>query len=103
MILMYPTLLDKIREQHCKEAFKPQAHMFYNQRVVPDFKDDGATKYEGLDGMSNKLDDAGNLIDRYDKEKEKYESDLGNEEGDEEKKRKRESGGGQKGEKKGRL
>ena len=97
MILLFPPLVKEIMSPEGRKAFKAQSHMFYNQRVV-DFHGDGITKFEGLDGSSNKLDDDGNVIDRYNKDKGKFESELGedgepmDQDGDEdEKKRKRES------------
>ena len=98
MILLFPGLIEEIMSTKGREAFKATCHMFYNQRVV-DFHGDGITKFEGMDSMSNKLDDDGNVIDRYNKDKGKFESELGedgepmDQDGDEEeKKRKRENG-----------
>jgi hypothetical protein len=59
MILLFPTLLEDINTKRGREAFKPQCHMFYPQRVV-DLKD-GVDKWSGLDNGkdSTKLDDEG--------------------------------------------
>ena len=75
MILLFPGLVEEIMSPAGRDAFRATCHMFYNERVV-DFKGDGATKFEGLDGKSNKLDDEGNVLDRWMEEKECYESEL---------------------------
>jgi len=61
MVLLFPTLIQGITTARGKEAFKPQCHLFYPQRVL-DFKGDGLDKWEGLDGKSPKLDDEGNRM-----------------------------------------
>jgi hypothetical protein len=58
MILMFPTLIHGINTPEGREAFKPEAHMFYPQRVV-DFVSDGVPKWSGLEGESDLLDDDG--------------------------------------------
>jgi hypothetical protein len=59
MILLFPTLLEDINTKRGREAFKPQCHMFYSQRVV-DIKD-GVAKWSGMDDKkdSKRLDDEG--------------------------------------------
>jgi len=64
MILLFPTLIKGINTEKGKKAFKPACHMFYPQRVV-DLKD-GIDKWSGLDFMSDKLDDEGNVVEKYD-------------------------------------
>jgi len=61
MILLFPTLIKGINEGGAREAFKPTCHMFYTQRVV-DFTDDGIVKWQGLDNMSNLVDDHGKVL-----------------------------------------
>ena len=75
MILLFPGLVEEIMSPAGRDAFRATCHMFYNERVV-DFKGDGATKFEGLDGKSSKLDDEGNVLDRWMAEEECYESEL---------------------------
>ncbi|KAJ9133376.1 hypothetical protein NKR23_g10730 [Pleurostoma richardsiae] len=67
MILIYPTLLDNIVSPEGRDVFKVKQHIFYKSRVV-DFKGDGAVKWAGLDGKSEKVDDDGNSVDRGEKQ-----------------------------------
>ncbi|KAK4233897.1 Mss4-like protein [Achaetomium macrosporum] len=55
MILLFPTLIEGINTPKGREAFKPQCHMFYPQRVV-DIKD-GLPKFKGLADESPLVDE----------------------------------------------
>ncbi|KAK4465043.1 hypothetical protein QBC42DRAFT_262369 [Cladorrhinum samala] len=55
MILLFPTLIEGINTKEGREAFKPQCHMFYPQRVV-DIKD-GLAKWAGLNEESELCDE----------------------------------------------
>lgn len=57
MVLLFPTLINGLDER-AREAFKPQSHLFYPQRVV-DFAGDGVTKWRGLDDKSDELGEDG--------------------------------------------
>lgn len=61
MILLFPPLIQEISSERGVEAFKPQCHLFYPQRVLQ-FKGDGMDKWEGLDKKSALLDDDGNVV-----------------------------------------
>ena len=62
MILLFPTLIEGISTKEGREAFKPQCHIFYTQRVV-DFIGDGITKFKGPQDESERVDDEGNVIE----------------------------------------
>ena len=64
MILLFPPLIKKINTKEAREAFKPTCHMFYSQRVA-EFRGDGIVKWEGLDNMSNMLDDDENVLVKF--------------------------------------
>jgi hypothetical protein len=64
MILLFPSLIRGINEPGAREAFRAMCHMFYGERVV-DFVADGRSKWEGLDGKSNMLDDHGDVLVEY--------------------------------------
>jgi len=55
MILLFPTLIEDINTDKGREAFKPECHMFYPQRVV-DIKD-GLPKFKGLQNESPLVDE----------------------------------------------
>ncbi|KLU81107.1 hypothetical protein MAPG_00202 [Magnaporthiopsis poae ATCC 64411] len=57
MVLLFPTLINGLDER-AREAFKPQSHLFYPQRVV-DFAGDGVTKWSGLNDQSDELGEDG--------------------------------------------
>lgn len=63
MILLFPTLIEGINTPAGRKAFRPSCHMFYSQRVC-DLKD-GVEKWTGLDFASDKLDDNGKVIEKY--------------------------------------
>jgi hypothetical protein len=63
MILLFPTLIEGINTPEGRAAFKPACHMFYPQRVC-DIKD-GLDKWAGLDFMSDKVNDEGEVIEKY--------------------------------------
>ncbi|OAA59776.1 Mss4-like protein [Niveomyces insectorum RCEF 264] len=48
MLMVFPTLIQGITTPKAREAFQPQCHIFYGERVV-DFDHDGLTKWPGLD------------------------------------------------------
>ena len=77
MILLFPGLIEEIMSEEGRKSFKATSHMFYNERTV-DFHGDGVTKFVGLDGKSDKLDDDGKVIDKYNEDEGKYESELKN-------------------------
>lgn len=52
MALVFPTLVE-FRSGAERQLFEPQCHLFYSQRVVD--MPDGATKWAGLDGKSERL------------------------------------------------
>lgn len=64
MILLFPSLIEKIGTPEGREAFKPTCHMFYKNRIV-DFKGDGLVKWAGLDNKSDLLDDDENVLVKY--------------------------------------
>ena len=55
MVLLFPSLIEGIGTECGRDAFQPQCHIFYPQRVV-DFPGDGLQKWSGLDGKSALLD-----------------------------------------------
>lgn len=63
MILLFPTLIEGINTPRGRAAFKPACHMFYPQRVC-DVKD-GLDKWAGLDFMSDKINDEGEVVEKY--------------------------------------
>jgi hypothetical protein len=63
MILLFPTLIEGINTPEGRKAFKPACHMFYPQRVC-DIKD-GLDKWVGLDFMSDRVNDEGQVIEKY--------------------------------------
>ena len=77
MILLFPGLIEEIMSDEGRKAFKAQSHMFYNERTV-DFHGDGVTKFVGLDGKSDILDDGGEVVDRWMEKEEKFESEMKN-------------------------
>lgn len=74
MILLFPTLIEGINEASARRAFEAKCHMFYPERVV-DFHGDGKTKYAGLEGKSDVVDDDGNVIKKRKKEGEESKDD----------------------------
>ncbi|KAK7224865.1 hypothetical protein V2G26_012868 [Clonostachys chloroleuca] len=44
MILLFPSLIEEVHTEIGREAFKPQMHIFYSQRVV-DLPNDGLPKW----------------------------------------------------------
>lgn len=70
MILLFPTLIQGINTPEGRKAFEAKCHMFYTERVV-DFKDDGITKFAGLENSSDVLDDDGNVVKKRKKEDKK--------------------------------
>jgi hypothetical protein len=58
MVLLFPSLIEGIGTERGRDAFRPQCHIFYPQRVV-DFAGDGLQKWRGLDGKSALLDHDG--------------------------------------------
>lgn len=72
MILLFPTLIEGINSKEGRDAFKPEAHMFYSRRVV-DIKD-GVPKWDGINGESRRMDEDGNIIEEeHEKESEEHE------------------------------
>jgi hypothetical protein len=63
MILLFPTLIEGINTPEGREAFKPACHIFYPQRVC-DIKD-RLDKWAGLDFMSDRVNDEGQVIEKY--------------------------------------
>lgn len=61
MILLFPGLVEGINTPEGREAFRPQAHMFYSRRVL-DVRD-GVDKWDEMDGKSRRMDDEGNYLD----------------------------------------
>ncbi len=55
MVLLFPTLVDRIHTPEGREAFAVQSHMFYPQRVV-DVRD-GKPKFAGLSDESELVDE----------------------------------------------
>jgi hypothetical protein len=82
MILLFPTLIDGINSKEGREAFKATCHMFYSRRVV-DIRD-GAEKWDGLNGDSDRLDEDGNVMQMEGGGEENKHQDV---DGDREKKR----------------
>jgi hypothetical protein len=63
MILLFPTLIEGINTPEGRKAFKPACHIFYPQRVC-DIKD-GLGKWAGLDFMSDRINDEGQVVEKY--------------------------------------
>ncbi|KAF2754695.1 hypothetical protein EJ05DRAFT_488855 [Pseudovirgaria hyperparasitica] len=55
MILLFPTLIH-FKKDSDKERFKPQCHMFYNERVID--IPDGLPKWTGLNDSSELIEDS---------------------------------------------
>jgi len=63
MILLFPTLIEGINTPEGRKAFNPACHIFYPQRVC-DIKD-GLDKWAGLDFMSDRINDEGQVVEKY--------------------------------------
>lgn len=81
MILLFPTLIEGINTKEGREAFKPQCHMFYPQRVV-DIKD-GLAKWAGLNDDSELCDEETGEVILGSKPEKKKEKENKKKEGEE--------------------
>jgi hypothetical protein len=54
MMLMYPSTWD-FEKKEDRQPFMPDKHIFYKERAID--VEDGATKWDGMQDDSNKLDE----------------------------------------------
>ncbi|RYO92562.1 hypothetical protein DL762_001596 [Monosporascus cannonballus] len=96
MVLMFPGIIKYENPEH-KKWFDPQCHIFYSQRVVD--IPDGKPKWSKLDGISQLVNDVGDIKDveavvskkKLD-ETEKEEKEMTKKQEDEEKEKRKEEG-----------